>query len=162
MQEIGLNELKARALSLHRDGEVWHFHILTPGCRFNDTDMYAFILEDTTGSSRFVHYSETAASDLGTELAPLLHGKDVFSPDQTAGHTDEVEAICARAKALTQAGIHWHHHVLFPGCQYNTNGPRYTLVFEDPQTDGTLQSISDNEPKAALSVLEPLFYSQSS
>ncbi len=162
MQEVSLNELKDRALSLHHDGSVWHFHILTPGCKFNDSDMYAFVLEDITASSRFVHYSKTAASDLSAELAPLLHGGDVFNSTQATKQSVEVEAMCARAAVLNQAGIQWHHHVLFPGCQYNANDPRYTLVFEDSETGSTLVSISDSEPIAALSVLEPLFYSQSS
>jgi hypothetical protein len=50
--------------------------------------------------------------------------------------------------------------VLFPGCIFNTNDTAFTLLLEDPQSKTTLKSMSASEPKAALSIIEPLFYAQ--
>lgn len=154
-------QIKTKATVLSSQNANWHFHILTPECIFNTSDRYAFVLEDLANKQALVYYSEVAEKPLGEELAPLLHGADILSEKKDESFIDPIiERMVARAKELNQSNIEWHHHVLFPGCQFNNEPSKYTLILEDPSTGERLESLSDNEPYAALRHLEREFYRQ--
>lgn len=160
MIKSSLGEIRTKALGLHQNQAPWHFHILSPSCIFNDRKQFAFILEDIEDEETYVYYSDRSEKQLGSELAPLLHGKEVFAEGIKKDISTEARNIIERATSLNQKGLEWHHHVLFPGCRFNDNSPRYTLVLEDPESKTTLTSVTDTEPKAELSLLEPLFYAK--
>ncbi|HSX41431.1 MAG TPA: hypothetical protein VLF21_02250 [Candidatus Saccharimonadales bacterium] len=119
------------------------------------------MLEGPEGN--FVNYSDSPASELGKELAPLAHKADVVAGD--VGNykpSDTVSRILDRAKSLTKAGLEWHHHVTFKGCQFHQGDANFNLVFEDPKVPEPIISSSDHEPIDDLKLIEPLFYSQHS
>lgn len=161
MQEATLEQIKTKALQFHKDDLKWHFHILTPTCSLNDRPKYAFVLECPDQQQAFVYYSEQAEKALGQELAPLLHGAKILNKETTDSEyqpSETVDKIIDRAKHLNENGVEWHHHMLFPGCRFNTNSPKFSLVFEDPEAHETLVSLSDQEPTNDLKQIEGLFY----
>lgn len=161
MQEAEFEEIKTKALQFYKEGLKWHFHILTPTCSLNIKPKYAFVLECADNQQVFVYYSEQAEKALGQELSPLLHGAKILNKESTDAKyqpSETINNIIERAKALNQKGFEWHHHVLFPDCRYNKHSPQFTLVFEDPETSETLESLSDEEPTNDLKQIESLFY----
>lgn len=163
MKEVPLETIRKAAHALANKGAPWHFHILTPNCAFNVRHQYAFVFEDSENSSHLVHYSDKLEHNLGQELAPLLHGSKILQKEQIDGKpgpSEDTKRIVERAKELRTQGIEWHHHLLFPGCQYNKNTPLYTLVFEDPEKSTTIENITDEEPTNDLKLIEGLFYAQ--
>ena len=94
---------------------------------------------------------------------PLLHGSEVF--DDVAKRSDHqpstiVQAILKRAKELNEKGIAWHHHMLFPDCQFNSHPGKFCLMLEDPETGKTYESVTDQEPIFDLQQIEPLYTAQ--
>ncbi|HUA13154.1 MAG TPA: hypothetical protein VL989_01505 [Candidatus Sulfotelmatobacter sp.] len=161
MQETEISVIRDKALKCHNNGVKWHFHILTPACSLNDNQKYAFVFECPTQGIALVHYSKQAEKTLGQELSPLLHGSKVLNQESTDSDyqpSDTVNKIINRAKVLNKQGVEWHHHMLFPDCRFNKHSPRFTLVFEDPQSNETLESLTDIEPTNDLKQIESLFY----
>ena len=131
-----------------RTGKAWHFHILTPECQLNTSGKYTLVLENTTDKKEYVVTSHTPFMDIGKKLVTLLHGNDVMKEDMEVKPTPPskmVENMIRRAKTLTDKGIFWHHHMLFPRCKYNTHGNQWVIVFEDKEKGEILESISDAE-----------------
>lgn len=163
MKELPLEDIRVKALDFHSEGLKWHFHILTPACSLNEKSKYAFVLECPEQEQAYAHYSDQAEKVLGEELAPLLHGAKVLNQETTTeGYepSDTVSRIIERAKSLNGQFTEWHHHLLYPGCQFNTHSPRFALIFEDPQAGETLESLSDKEPTNDLKQIEGLFYNK--
>jgi hypothetical protein len=158
MKTVGLIEIRERAHACKKAGEKWHFHILTPTCALNKNNQYAVILECPDKNEQLVYYSDKAEKELGEELAPMLHGSKVLDKgDDTLRPSPQIQHVVERAKSLKKKNIEWHHHVLFPGCIFNTNSPKFTFIFEDPEADN-IALVSDKEPTADLKLIEPLFY----
>lgn len=162
MKHVSLNKLYSSAVAYHGLHQPWHFHILTPDCRLNNSTQYALILENTQTQEILINYAETPYQDIGKQLMELLHGPTVINHNQKMlpPPSQSAAVIITRAKELSHVGIHWHHHLLFPECQYNTHPGKYTLIFEDPQSRETLESVTSAEPTNDLKHLEPLFYQQ--
>ncbi len=163
MQETSLEKIEKTARELAGLGSKWHFHILTPGCDFNDTARYAFILEDLTNKQIYVHHSDQAEKGLGEKLVRLLHGDKILDQESVSKiyrPSATVQRISARAQELNRQGVEWHHHLFFPGCRFNQNNPRYTLVFEDRPNREVLQSITDTEPVNDLKQIEKHLYAR--
>lgn len=161
MQETTKEEIRTRALAFNQAGQKWHFHVLLSNCIFNKKSLNAFVLEGPY--EKYVYYSVDSVSDLGKELAPLAHKTDVLNsskikPDYNP--SDTIQKIVLRAKELNQKGVHWHHHVTFPGCQYHDGSKSFILVFEDPITGDLVKSYTEEEPIDDLRQIEPLFYNQ--
>ena len=74
--------------------------------------------------------------------------------------SEHVAKLLVRAKELTAHNIFWHHHMLFPGCKYNTHEGKGVIVFEDMETGEVIESVSDTEPISDLQHIEGLFYGQ--
>ena len=162
MKELSLEDIRKQALDYQNSGLKWHFHILTPECSLNDTDKFVFVLESPSKKETYAFYGTEMPSALGKELAPLIHSVEVEKVPSKADTKLSVEAqkIIDQATEMNKQKIAWHHHVLYPGCLFNVNSPKFTLMLEDKITQKTYESISNNEPKEVLRQLEPLFYSQ--
>ncbi len=160
MIETTIEDIMAKARELQAQGKDWHFHMLIPGCGFNKKrDRHAFVLEDETDGVAYVNYSGHWQKEQGKELVSMLHGKKIVaeSTEQIADET--INKILARAKELNEQGVHWHHHMLFPNCLYSKHPGKWVIIFEDPD-GGTLESVSDDEPKESLRQIEVLYYAQ--
>jgi hypothetical protein len=71
-----------------------------------------------------------------------------------------MQQVVDLARSLSAGGTPWHHHVLFTDCAFNRHPGMFTLQVES--TDELAQATSVDEPKPALTILEPLFYAQPS
>jgi len=161
MQEITLQEIEEKAIGFADDNKSWHFHILTPACLFNKSGKFAFILESSTDKEVFVNYSDVSVMNLGKTLLPYLHGQEIFKTSKKENGTHPLlNGILVRAKELNDNGKSWHHHMLFPDCIYNTHQGKWTIVFEDPETQEKKELVYINEPKDDLSQIEELYYKQ--
>ena len=160
-----LEEIRTHALDAHEQGISWHFHIMTPTCKFNKLSEYAFILEIPDDKVALVHYSDKAEKGLGQELAPLLHGSDVLD---TSSSSDEyspsaaIQEIVRRAEELNEQHIEWHHHMFFPNCRFNNYPDQHLLVFEDPRVVEPFESATATEPTDDLKQIENMFYASRS
>ncbi len=160
MIQASIEEIRAKAHELHEADAQWHFHMLTPDCSLNHQGKYAFIVEQTDEPASYVYVSDQAEKDLDQELLPLLHGSEVLDESVTgSGYqaSDVIKAMIKRAKELNDQDIEWHHHMLFPDCQFNTHPGKFVLMLEDPQTKEVLESVTEQEPIGDLQQIEPLF-----
>lgn len=162
MIETTIEDIVQKAKQFQSEGKKWHFHMLTPGCTFNESNRQALVLENTTDSETYVVYSESRHMAEGKELVQLLHGASVVSGEGTGSpeNNEAVNEMARRAEELNEKGIHWHHHMLFPDCIYNKHKGSWCLMMEDPETGKTLEHVSKAEPKDALRRIEVLFYAQ--
>lgn len=163
MEEVNEAELESRAESIIKSGSKWHFHILTPRCMFNGRPQNAFILENTSETKTYIHYSISPLKELGEKLVKKLHGGKVSEltgqMEKTALSEGE-EEIVAHAKKLNQENKDWHHHMLFPDCAFNESDGKWMFIFEGEDT-GDIQEVSySKEPKQLLLQIEPLFYAK--
>lgn len=157
------DEIKQLAKHCASEHKKWHFHILTPECQLNTSGKYALVFENLTDKKSHVVYSTEPYMDVGKELVSLLHGADVVNDEakqKSSAPSEQVSALLQRAKELMRKKIFWHHHMLFPGCTYNTHGNTWVIVFEDSETGERIESISAQEPTSDLRHIEGLFYSQ--
>lgn len=164
--EISAEELVSRADALADEGRRWHFHIATAGCAIaGDRSGITFVLEDPESNvvGRAVATQDDVAT-IGGRLARRLHGSDVVDQnisEPTDNETSpEMEALIAAAQQLSEETKPWHHHMLFPDCAFNPNPGLWTLQLEAGES--THVATSSSEPRAALSVIEKLFYAQKS
>ena len=176
MQKLGIAEILKTAGKMEKEEKEWHFHILTPGCVFNKDKRFALILENTSDSEQFVHFSMKKPSETGQKLVELLHGtpkKSFLLPRSTSsrrrgGSTglegrripSKTKKMIERATELNLKGFAWHHHVLFPDCMFNKDSRYWTLVFENPLDNEVIEERFKKEPIEALSQIEPLYYAQ--
>ena len=154
--ELG-NELAAA-------GEKWHPHVLSPDCQLNDRPLCGLILEASDRDEVFATYSEEPMMETARSLAALAHGEDALQADSGAGtkpESPEVGEMMRRAKTLSGRGKHWHHHVLFHDCIFNKHPGEWTIVFEDPETGETLESVTIQHPAKDIQVAETMFFAQS-
>lgn len=158
-----VDEIRTLAEECSHNGKAWHFHILTPECQLNSSGKHTLVLENATDRKEYVVYSDTPFMDIGKILVTLLHGNDVVKGEteiNPSPPSEMVEKMIIKAKELMAKGFFWHHHMLFPGCKFNTHGDKWVIVFEDKEKEKIIKSISDDEPKNDLQYIEGLFYSQ--
>ncbi len=164
METVTIKEVKSKAKQFSESGKQWHFHILTPECQLNDKKNYALVLENTSDNETFVRYSDEPYMNIGKELVKLLHGGDVVKDSQVEVESDQPSAqaakILTKAQQLNEAGKSWHHHMLFPGCRFNTHPGKWVIMFEDKEAGQIIESVSSHEPKTDLQPIETLFYQQ--
>lgn len=161
MVETSAEEIKNKAREFSGKKESWHFHILTPDCQLNKSKQFTLVLESS--GQVWSSFSEKRPMEAGEELVKLLHGQDVVQKENIgsgASTSLSVQKIIERAKDLSSQRIYWHHHLLFPDCQFNKHPGEWTLILEDPHHDEILESLSATEPKEDLKQIETLFYSQ--
>ena len=159
--DVTLEQIRQQARAYHNAKRTWHFHILAPNCVLNKDSRYVFMLECPGQQQVLVHHSNQAEKALGQELLALLHGNEVLQQATTSTtyqSSPEISAIIAKAEILNEQGVAWHHHMLFPGCQFNKHPSQFTLVLEDGQSGQMLESVTNDEPINDLKQIEPLFY----
>jgi hypothetical protein len=158
MQKVSARELMRKAGEMAKLAKSWHYHELSPGCRFNDRKLNALVLENETDRQCFVSYSEERPLEEGKMLVRLLHGETILEVKAGASPpSKEMQDILERARALNGKQKPWEHHLLFPECIFNTHKGGWVLVFEG---DETIESITREKPSAGLDELERLFYAQ--
>jgi hypothetical protein len=121
-KDISIKELKENAKICHQRKYNWHFHLLTPDCKFNQKkDKHAFILENQTKDETYVTYSDKRYLKVGQSLVKLLLGDEILKNvgKTSSSHNQVVYKIIQRAKYLNKKNILWHYHILFPGCIFN-------------------------------------------
>lgn len=161
MQQVSIEKIEQLARQFAGLKREWHYHLLTPTCRFNSRKAYAFVLENTSEDTYYVCYTENPAMDLGKRLLPLLHGEDMLASYTGASVISEsTKRIIKKAEQLNAAGKFWHHHVLFPHCKYNHHKEKWNIVFEDQETGELVESVSDVNSKDEQKEIERLYYLQ--
>lgn len=165
MKRLSAAKILSTTKKLNKDGKRWHFHILVPGCVFNKDKRFALILENTSDNEQFVLFSLKKPAKTGQKLVEMLHGKGISKkkkkvPKPTKKLSPKVEKMIKRAAELNAKGFSWHHHVLFPDCMFNKDSRYWTLVFEDSINNEVIEERFKDEPKEALSKIEPLYYAQ--
>ncbi|HJO02713.1 MAG TPA: hypothetical protein QGG47_01920 [Acidobacteriota bacterium] len=172
LQQVKMKEVSAERLleigrELHASGERWHNHVLSPDCQINPRTQSAVVVEASGRGSVYVAYSDDSMMDLGRALATMVHGVDPLEDSGDGGEQADlrpespaVAEMMARAHNLAERGRHWHHHILFPECNFNPHPGQWTLVFEDPETLETLESVTPERPARDIRVTETLFFSQ--
>lgn len=163
-QELTISELIEKGEALHRQRANWHLHLLDPGCRLNQRDCHAVVIEDTDADNVFIAYSPASLRDVAAKLARLVHGDSATQAPPAEGlntiNDPEIRRMVVRAKELMARGIHWHHHIFFPTCLFNPNPGQWTILFEDPESKDTIVSVSTEQPVDAIEFTEQLFYAQ--
>ena len=162
--EVSQDRLLRLGKELAASGEKWHPHVLSPDCQLNDRRPHCgLILEASDQSEVFATYSEEPMMETARSLAALAHGEDALlaDPGDVKPKSTQVAEMMRRAKTLSGRGKHWHHHVLFPECIFNTHPGKWTIVFEDPDTGEMLESVTRDRPAQDIQVTETMFFAQS-
>ena len=161
MQETTIEAVRRKARSWQAQGKAWHFHMLTPGCVFNEhQDRHAFVLENTTDGETYVVYSDEPYLEADRELVMMLHGDRILDRDEGATDSgrEDMQAVLQRAKELNRNGLFWHHHMLFPDCVFNAHKGKWNIFFEDEDRDEVIEVLYDEEPVGDLRRVEILFW----
>lgn len=165
--EVSAQRLLQIGEELHAAGERWHNHVLSTDCELNERSVCALIVEASDRDQVFVTYSDEPMMDVGRALATLVHGVDPLAHTGDAALPEDGEPASAavarmmqRAGEVTARGDHWHHHILFPECVFNPHPGSWTLVFEDPDSGETLESVTPERPDRDIQITEALFFGQ--
>ncbi len=159
-QETTLDDIVTIAQQLVDAKKRWHFHILTPSCKLNESGDFVLFLENCTDQEFYTVHANQKPSDVGKQLVQLLHGKDVLHVETTSAEytpTAVMKEMIDRAKELNSQQKPWHHHMLFPDCKFNSSG-KWMLFFECAEPSEELSSLSETEPTEDLKQIETLFY----
>lgn len=163
MIELSIGEIRKKAESWHAAAQPWHFHMLVPGCAFNQRrDCYAFVLENTSSREAFVFYSAEPQIEADHDLLLLLYGDEILNEAEAAVDPGSaaIRPVLDRAKELSARGMSWHHHMFCPGCIYSQQPEKWVIAFEDPEADGVTEIAYETDPQGDLRKLELLFFGQ--
>jgi hypothetical protein len=163
MIETSIQEIRHKAASWQAAGEQWHFHMLVPGCAFNErSDQHAFVLESPSLQKAYVHYSDEPQVKTDHALLLLLYGDEILDGEMAAivAGSPQIRPILDRAGELSARGVKWHHHIFFPGCIYNNYADQWVIAFEDPEQDQVIEVRYKANPIGDLRKLELLFFDQ--
>lgn len=167
MIEVDADQLLEIGRELATKGERFHNHVLSDDCKLSERPQCALIVEASDRDEVYVAYSDEPMMDVGRALAAMVHGGDPLEDTSAPGGGDplaaqslEVAEMMRRAGALAARGQHWHHHILFPECVFNPYPGEWTLIFEDPDTGETLESVTSEKPEQDIRVTETMFFSQ--
>ena len=161
--ETSIEEIQEKAKVWHASGKEWHFHMMLPGCVYNERQhKQAFVLENTSDGEAFVFYSDEPQKEVYHALLLLLHGSDIMDEDKWRADTvsDAIRPILRRAIELNQHRVAWHHHILFPGCMYSQDMAKWAIAFEDPETGEATEIVYEEEPVGEFRQIELLFFDQ--
>jgi hypothetical protein len=166
MIEVSAERLLEISRELAAAGERFHNHVLSSDCKLNVRQQCALIVEASDREEVYVTYSDEPMMDVGRTIATLVHGEDpLAAAGADSGEDVQAESVAVaemmrRAEDLVERGIHWHHHILFPECVFNPHPGDWTLVFEDPESGETLESVTTDKPEEDIRVTETMFFSQ--
>lgn len=162
MIEITIEEARQKARELEENQRKWHFHVLFPGCVFNESEeKNALVMEDRTSDVTYVVYSDQSMTTFGNELM-----RNYFSEiypdheDMESGGKYSDHEILDQCRRLQQEGTAWHHHMLYPDCIFNDHKGKWNLVFESREAGLYLNETSEEEPLDILQQLEFAYFQQ--
>ena len=161
--ETSIEEIQEKAAAWQASGKHWHFHMLLPGCVFNERQhRHAFVLENTSDGEAYVFYSDEPQKKVDHALLLLLHGSDIMDEKkgQADSVTDAIQPILCRALELNERQVAWHHHIFFPGCMYSQDKVKWAIAFEDPQTGDVAEVVYEEQPLGDFRQIELLFFDQ--
>jgi len=151
-------EILNKAKDYNKRGTNWHFHMLSPECMFNKRkDKFCIRLEDTDKHATYEAVFDSKPLAEAERLASLQY-KESFLVDGKTSENKEFKKILARAKSLCTDAIDWHHHHIFPDCEFNKYPGKHCIVFEDPIKKTVIWAVYENDYHADLMELERLFY----
>lgn len=155
--ETSIEKIQEKAKVWRANGKRWHFHMLLPGCVFNERQhKHAFVLENTSDGEAYVFYSDEPQTKVDHELMLLLHD----AKEQADTASDAIQPVLRRAKELNKRQVLWHHHIFFPGCMYSQNKAKWVIVFEEPQTGKVTEIVYEDQPFGDFRQIELLFFDQ--
>lgn len=165
MKEIPVQRARELAAGWADSGRSWHFHALTPGCVLNERkDQYALVLENRTDDETWIVHSDDEHVQLSQDLVKMLHGDAILDKERAAASPEHAELawVLRRLATLNDAGVAWHHHMLFPDCIFNHHPGHWTLAIEIEEEPAakTLELVYDQEPVDDLRQVEVLYFSQ--
>lgn len=161
MKKVSQDEIKTAAYKAIEENVHWHFHILSPTCRFNGSNDYVFVFERPDEHILLANHADAPQKDLGKELSPLLHGKDVMdknSSDKNYEPSEKVKEMREVALRLNSKNTQWHHHMLFKECEFNSHSPNFVLILEDQESGDIYENVTEYEPSEDIKQIEKLFY----
>ena len=163
LEGVSIKRVVELAEQWQSERKEWHFHMLTPDCVFNErNDKYAFVLENRSDQDTYVAYSDFGYMEEGKRLSQLMYGEEFVRESREPENpgNSSVGRILAKTKELTEKGIPWHHHMLFPDCIFNKHKGKWNIVFEDHDSEDVLESVTDTEPIPDLRAIEALYFAQ--
>ena len=139
MRETSVQELENKVEDCIKNNKKWHYHLLTPTCKFNKQQKYALLFESPENSEILITYSEEPEMEVSKKLAKKLHGDKVMEEQSEKQEpSPEVLTLLVRIKKLIAEGKAWHHHVFFPGCIFNKDRWKWTIALEYKDKDQLL------------------------
>jgi hypothetical protein len=170
MNPIPFDALKATAAALKAAGTPWHFHMIGPKCRLDQSIAgFVLILEDEASGEVFTcRFSDRPVSQTH-QMALLCYGPDFLKKEQTPALSPGTEKNLLNAdfqKIMEQAtrcranGKPWHNHHLPPRCKFNPKPGNHCIVFENEAAGQALYAYYDNDPTGDLAELEKLFFTE--
>ncbi len=156
MQEITIEQVRAKARELQQKGQKWHVHALFPGCVFSkQPDKHAFVLEDRSSDLTYVTYSDKGFAELSHELLKLRYGEKILEkPANEARQDISANPLLNQCREFQRNQLPWHHHMLFPDCIFNEHRGKWNIVLEGGEPAICINELSDEEPLALLRELE--------
>jgi hypothetical protein len=163
MQEISIDLAQEKALSWHKQGENWHFHVFFPECIFNTQgNQYAMVLENRTTDQTYVAYSERGFAKVSQELLKLHYGDNILDKERaiTLAKEEPINPFLKQCAAFTRENILWHHHMLFPDCIFNQHPGKWNIVLEGKGDSQVINVLYDEEPLEDLQQLEIAYFKE--
>lgn len=142
-------------------GELWHFHVLTPTCVFNSNfgQEHRIVLENCSTAKPQVVLCELQDMEIIGQLARMVHS-EVLEPISQGPIAPWAIAWLGRMQYLNDAGIRWHHHLLFPHCQLSSYTEEWVLVFEDSEKPEPQIQRFASKPSREFGEIERLYWAQ--
>lgn len=156
--ELSREEIVAHCMSLHADGRQWHFHSLTPNCRFNPKQgRYCFIIEDSETKEIWCTFADSNYTSECNELVQVLHGETILSTSDRDENAQEA-AIIKSVREAVECGEDWHHHMMKPNCVLSPNPVLHVISLERSSTPEFEFHESDHPPDDVLREIELLYF----
>lgn len=162
MIELTVEEARKKAKELQHSGHNWHFHVLFPGCVFNENDqVFSLVMEDRMADVTYVVYSEEGLTWFGNEMMSNYFSQIYPDPEEMESRPKiEGNEILDQCRKLQHEGVAWHHHMLYPDCIFNQHKGKWNLVFESVEAGLNLNQTSEEEPLEILQELEFAYFKQ--
>ncbi len=75
MNEVEFSVLLKKAEECYKNKVKWHFHILMPGCMFNEKDKFAIIFENEETKEQMISFFDERPLKDGEKLEALFYGR---------------------------------------------------------------------------------------
>ena len=156
MKTIAIKHMVSIAKKLALENKPWHFHVLDPGCRFNDSKQFRFILENSTDRTTYGCFAKNRNLKASKMMLKFLYRN--HSKTKNTARSASFDKLKSVASHFNKDRVPWHNHVFFPRCIYNTAKGKWTLVVE---SNGKLLEASYKaRPQKFIDQLEALHYAQ--